>query len=159
MCGIAGFVGEGDRCDLERMTRRLAHRGPDAEGFYRRGGRRGASRASATFDYRSRRRAQPMVEADGRCVIVFNGEIYNHLELRADLEAQGCAFQSDHSDTEVLLHGYCVWGKISFTGSMACGPLRFGMPGRSACFSAATALARSRCSGSGAEARLRSLQN
>jgi asparagine synthase (glutamine-hydrolysing) len=49
--------------------------------------------------------------ADGSCVIVFNGEIYNHLELRAQLEELGCAFQSDHSDTEVLLHGYRVWGE------------------------------------------------
>ena len=49
--------------------------------------------------------------ADGRCVIVFNGEIYNHLELRTQLESLGCVFQSDHSDTEVLLHGYRVWGE------------------------------------------------
>ncbi len=111
MCGIAGFVGEGDRSDLERMTRRLAHRGPDAEGFY--------SEKSDAVHLGHRRLSiidlagggQPMVEADGRCVIVFNGEIYNHLELRADLEAQGRVFQSDHSDTEVLLHGYCVWGE------------------------------------------------
>ena len=111
MCGIAGFVGEGDRSDLERMTRRLAHRGPDAEGFYceEADGVHLGHRRLSIIDLAGG--AQPMVEADGRCVIVFNGEIYNHLELRADLEAQGRAFQSDHSDTEVLLHGYCVWGE------------------------------------------------
>ncbi|HEY5704581.1 MAG TPA: asparagine synthase (glutamine-hydrolyzing) [Terrimicrobiaceae bacterium] len=111
MCGIAGFVGEGDRFDLERMTRRLAHRGPDAEGFYC------AESDAVHFGHRRLSiidlagGAQPMLEAEGRCVIVFNGEIYNHLELRADLEARGRTFQSDHSDTEVLLHGYCVWGE------------------------------------------------
>ena len=111
MCGIAGFVGEGDRSDLERMTRRLAHRGPDAEGFYceKADGVHFGHRRLSIIDLAGG--AQPMVEADGRCVIVFNGEIYNHLELRADLEARGCAFQSDHSDTEVLLHGYCAWGE------------------------------------------------
>ena len=111
MCGIAGFVGEGDRGDIVRMTRRLAHRGPDAEGFY--------SDDSAGVHLGHRRLsiidlaggAQPMAEANGACVIVFNGEIYNHLELRASLEAHGCQFHSDHSDTEVLLHGYCVWGE------------------------------------------------
>ena len=49
--------------------------------------------------------------ANGRCVVVFNGEIYNHLELRAQLESLGCVFQSDHSDTEILLHGYRLWGE------------------------------------------------
>jgi asparagine synthase (glutamine-hydrolysing) len=110
MCGIAGFFGEGDRDDLERMTRRLAHRGPDAEGFHI-----GPNRV-----YLGHRRlsivdlsggAQPMSLSDGRCVVVFNGEIYNHLELRIQLESLGCLFQSDHSDTEVLLHGYKVWGE------------------------------------------------
>ncbi len=111
MCGIAGFIGEGDRGDLERMTRQLAHRGPDAEGFYvddAKGVHLGHRRLSI-IDLAGG--AQPMMEADGRCVIVFNGEIYNHLELRAELEAKGRVFQSDHSDTEVLLHGYCVWGE------------------------------------------------
>ncbi|MGB7789711.1 MAG: asparagine synthase (glutamine-hydrolyzing), partial [Terrimicrobiaceae bacterium] len=111
MCGIAGFIGEGDRGDLERMTRQLAHRGPDAEGFYvddAKGVHLGHRRLSI-IDLAGG--AQPMMEADGRCVIVFNGEIYNHLELRGELEAKGRVFQSDHSDTEVLLHGYCVWGE------------------------------------------------
>lgn len=111
MCGIAGFVGEGDQGDLERMTRCLAHRGPDAEGVH-------IERSQSV--YLGHRRlsiidllggAQPMSMADGRCVIVFNGEIYNHLELRTQLEELGCVFQSDHSDTEVLLHGYRVWGE------------------------------------------------
>ena len=111
MCGIAGFIGEGDRGDLERMTRQLAHRGPDAEGFYVDGakGVHLGHRRLSIIDLAGG--AQPMMEADGRCIIVFNGEIYNHLELRAELEAKGRVFQTDHSDTEVLLHGYCVWGE------------------------------------------------
>ena len=111
MCGIAGFIGEGDRGDLERMTRQLTHRGPDAEGYYVDGakGVHLGHRRLSIIDLAGG--AQPMMEADGRCVIVFNGEIYNHLELRAELESKGRVFQSDHSDTEVLLHGYCVWGE------------------------------------------------
>jgi asparagine synthase (glutamine-hydrolysing) len=111
MCGIAGFVGEGDQGDLERMTRRLAHRGPDAEGFYveEANGVHFGHRRLSIIDLAGG--AQPMCMVDGRCVIVFNGEIYNHLELRNQLETLGCVFQSDHSDTEVLLHGYRVWGE------------------------------------------------
>ena len=111
MCGIAGFVGEGDHGDLERMTRRLTHRGPDAEGFYvqQSDGVHFGHRRLSIIDLAGG--AQPMCLVDGHCVIVFNGEIYNHLELRDQLESLGCVFQSDHSDTEVLLHGYCVWGE------------------------------------------------
>ena len=111
MCGIAGFVGEGDQGDLERMTRRLAHRGPDAEGFHvhQSDGVHFGHRRLSIIDLACG--AQPMCTVDGHCVIIFNGEIYNHLELRNQLETLGCVFQSDHSDTEVLLHGYCVWGE------------------------------------------------
>lgn len=51
-----------------------------------------------------------MHTADGRLTIVFNGEIYNHMELRKELQALGCVFETDHSDTEVLLHGFREWG-------------------------------------------------
>ena len=53
---------------------------------------------------------QPMATPDGELTVVFNGEIYNHAELRAELKARGHVFQTDHSDTEVLLHGYREWG-------------------------------------------------
>jgi len=110
MCGIAGFWGAGGRADLERMTARIAHRGPDADGFF-------VEESSAI--YLGHRRlsiidlscgAQPMATADGRLVIVFNGEIYNHVALRRELQQLGCVFQTDHSDTEVLLHAYREWG-------------------------------------------------
>ena len=111
MCGIAGFIGEGNQGDLERMTRCVAHRGPDAEGFYveQTEGVYLGHRRLSIIDLAGG--AQPMSLANGRCVVVFNGEIYNHLELRAQLQSLGCVFQSDHSDTEVLLHGYRLWGE------------------------------------------------
>lgn len=109
MCGLAGFCGAGERGDLERMTLRLAHRGPDADGFYVAGDVHLGHRRLSIIDLAGG--AQPMATTDGRLVIVFNGEIYNHPELRADLEARGCVFQTDHSDTEVLLHGYREYGE------------------------------------------------
>jgi asparagine synthase (glutamine-hydrolysing) len=114
MCGIAGFVaarGAGDREILERMTRALAHRGPDAEGYFldpERGVHLGHRRLSIV-DLSGG--SQPMSSADDDLVIVFNGEIYNHLELRAELKAKGYLFLTDHADTEVLLEGYREWGE------------------------------------------------
>jgi len=111
MCGIAGFVGAGDGADLRRMTSRLTHRGPDAEGYF--------EKAAAGVFLGHRRLsiidlaggAQPMCSADGQTVIVFNGEIYNHPELRHELLAKGYVFATDHSDTEVLLHAWREWGE------------------------------------------------
>lgn len=110
MCGIAGFAGSGEAADLQRMTRALAHRGPDAEGLW-------SDAASAVFLGHRRLSiidvgggSQPMWTRDGTLGVVFNGEIYNHADLRKELQAAGRVFQSDHSDTEVLLHGYAEWG-------------------------------------------------
>ena len=111
MCGIAGFVGNGDRTDLEAMTRALAHRGPDGEGFHEDPetnvflGHRRLSIIDIAGGY------QPMWNEDGTVAVVFNGEIYNHLDLRRELESRGHRFASDHSDTEVLVHGYEEWGE------------------------------------------------
>lgn len=110
MCGIAGFVGRGDRADLARMTAAIAHRGPDADGHWIN---------DDTAVHLGHRRlsivdlaggAQPMWTADGQLGVIFNGEIYNHADLRAELRAAGHVFQTDHSDTEVLLHAYRAWG-------------------------------------------------
>lgn len=111
MCGIAGFVGEGGRDCLERMTRALAHRGPDAEGYHveAESGLHLGHRRLSIVDLADG--CQPMQTSDGRFWIIFNGEIYNHAELRAELEKKGHAFETDHSDTEVLLHGYVEWGE------------------------------------------------
>lgn len=110
MCGIAGFIGAGGAEDLSTMVAALAHRGPDGEGFF-------IDPDMAV--YLGHRRlsvidlaggAQPMWNEDGTVGVVFNGEIYNFLDLRRDLVAAGHRFRSDHSDTEVLVHGYEEWG-------------------------------------------------
>lgn len=110
MCGIAGFVGAGDGAVLRRMTDRLAHRGPDAEGFFEKpdAGVFLGHRRLSIIDLAGG--AQPMFTADGQTAIVFNGEIYNHRELRLELQAKGHVFATDHSDTEVLLYAWREWG-------------------------------------------------
>ncbi|MBE2180868.1 MAG: asparagine synthase (glutamine-hydrolyzing) [Chthoniobacterales bacterium] len=108
MCGIAGFIGPGTREDLARMTRRLVDRGPDAAGDWEGDGVLLGHRRLSILDLEGG--AQPMWSADESCGIVFNGEIYNYAELRADLAAAGRVFRTDHSDTEVLLEAYAEWG-------------------------------------------------
>ncbi|MBL0141888.1 MAG: asparagine synthase (glutamine-hydrolyzing) [Betaproteobacteria bacterium] len=112
MCGIAGVAGHDPGPHvLQAMTRALAHRGPDGEGFYRCPDRPVAlgHRRLSILDHEGG--AQPMSDAGGTTVVIFNGEIYNHRELRAELERLGHRFRSDHSDTEVLVHGYRQWGR------------------------------------------------
>ena len=113
MCGIAGFCGAGDIADLAAMTAALAHRGPDGVGSF-------AGTCGSAPVYLGHRRLavldlagghQPMFDAAGELGVVFNGEIYNHRDLRAELEAKGHRFRTDHSDTEVLVHGYREWGR------------------------------------------------
>ena len=111
MCGIAGFVGQGSVEDLKRMTDALIHRGPDEEGLWideAKGAYLGHRRLSI-LDLAGGQ--QPMWTRDGRLGIVFNGEIYNFAELRQELEDAGHRFETHHSDTEVLLHGYRQWGR------------------------------------------------
>lgn len=89
------------------MARALVHRGPDAEGFHWADGVGFAFRRLAIID-----RAggdQPIANEDGRVVVVFNGEIYNHHDLRSELERCGHRFGT-RADTEVLVHGYEEWG-------------------------------------------------
>ncbi len=115
MCGIAGFAGAGERDDLERMAGMLAHRGPDAEAFWSEpdGSVQLAHRRLAVVDLDGG--SQPMWTSDERLGVVFNGEIYNHAELREQLEALGHGFRTGHSDTEVLLHAYRQWGESFVT--------------------------------------------
>jgi asparagine synthase (glutamine-hydrolysing) len=111
MCGIVGFCGQGGRADLSAMTDALVHRGPDGQGSF-------IDEEEAVFVGHRRLAVldiagghQPMWNEDGQVVIVFNGEIYNHAELRRELEIKGHVFRSDHSDTEALIHGYEEWGE------------------------------------------------
>ena len=133
MCGIAGFITAGDYNSLgdqERllasMSNTIAHRGPDDEGSWSdlaKGVWLGHRRL-AIVDL-SAAGHQPMKSASGRYVIIFNGEIYNHLLLRQEIEATG-EVQSwyGHSDTETLLVGFDVWG-IQGTVERAVGMFAF----------------------------------
>lgn len=109
MCGIAGYTGRLYDGALERMAHALFHRGPDADGFYHAPAVHLAHRRLSVVDLTCG--TQPMHTADGRLTVVFNGEIYNQQELRLQLTACGHHFQTDHSDTEVLLHGWREWGQ------------------------------------------------
>src|ERR1051325_2151059 len=108
MCGIAGFVGAGDRGTLARMTAALVHRGPDDSGLWNDKDVFLGHRRLSVVDLAGGH--QPMSTSDGDLTVIFNGEIYNHGELRSELKANGHVFRTDHSDTEVLLHGYRQWG-------------------------------------------------
>jgi asparagine synthase (glutamine-hydrolysing) len=116
MCGIAGLLAprsgdaDGITATLQKMTRSLAHRGPDAEGFWREGEVALGHRRLTILDL-SDAGAQPMRSKSGRHVIVFNGEMYNHLDMRRDLAADGATpGWHGHSDTETLLAGITHWG-------------------------------------------------
>src|SRR4030095_4981889 len=110
MCGLSGFAGRGDRDDLQRATRVLRHRGPDGEGLFidPDTGVHLGHRRLAILDLAGG--GQPMWNEDRTVAVIQNGEIYNHIELRHQLIAHGHHFASDHSDTEVLVHGYEEWG-------------------------------------------------
>lgn len=127
MCGFAGYFGKSTVNDFDRekvireMGERMAHRGPDGEGHYVDDMIALAFRRLSIIDLRGG--AQPMYSADGRYVIVFNGEIYNYKELREKLIRNfGCAFRTE-SDTEVLLQTYMIYGEK--TASMLRGMFAF----------------------------------
>ena len=115
MCGIAGILvnnpADLDRADLSRLAAALTHRGPDGEGVWiSSDGRAGLVHLRLAIIDTSERGHQPMQSADGNHTIVYNGEIFNFLELRAELEALGSQFRSD-SDTEVVLEAWRHWGE------------------------------------------------
>ena len=111
MCGIAGcFFSDAGSCDrpvVAAMTASLAHRGPDGDGLLFGDGFAFGHRRLAIVDLAGG--AQPMKADAHETAVCFNGEIYNHKELRASLEVMGYRFTTS-SDTEVLLHGTDAWG-------------------------------------------------
>lgn len=111
MCGIAGIYDRTgqpiDRKLLERMTSSLHHRGPDGHGFFVDRGIGLGHRRLSIIDVQGG--AQPISNENGTLQVVFNGEIYNYLELRKELAALGHLFKTA-SDTEVILHAYEQWG-------------------------------------------------
>src|SRR6202521_814046 len=117
MCGIAGFwspskpAAAGDlHARVAGMTDTLVHRGPDDSGYWvdPDAGLALGHRRLSILDL-SPEGHQPMHSADGRYVIVFNGEIYNFLGIRKELLSLGHSFRG-HSDTEVMLAAFCEWG-------------------------------------------------
>jgi asparagine synthase (glutamine-hydrolysing) len=116
MCGIVGAFRPRRSASgpeiVARMRDEMVHRGPDGAGIWR------AADESCTFGHRrlaiidvSANASQPMVNDEETVALVFNGEIYNHAEIRRELEALGkYRWRTDHSDTEALLHAYQEWG-------------------------------------------------
>lgn len=108
MCGIAGIclldaAARVDRSLLQRMTRVIAHRGPDGESLHFDAGVGLGHRRLSIIDLEGGN--QPIFSADGALAIIFNGEIYNYKELRSELQKDGYRFKT-HSDTEVIVHLY-----------------------------------------------------
>lgn len=114
MCGIAGFVGEGTRDELERMLAAVRHRGPDDQGIEVRPGV-GFVHARLSIVDTSSKGHQPMLvpQDNPEVMITYNGEVYNFEALRKELAAVGRTFVS-HSDTEVILHLYQQYGEKCF---------------------------------------------
>ena len=113
MCGLAGIFGDGARnaALLTAMAEAIAHRGPDDEGIW--------ADEEAAIGLAHRRLSildlspmghQPMASADGRFVIAYNGELYNHLAIRAELQAKRQIEWRGHSDTETLIEAIAEWG-------------------------------------------------
>ncbi|HEU5443908.1 MAG TPA: hypothetical protein VFU61_08785, partial [Steroidobacteraceae bacterium] len=107
MCGICGFNWSDERL-IERMKARLVHRGPDDHGSYVAEGVSLGHRRLSIVDLSEAGR-QPLSNEDGTVWITFNGEIYNHLELRSRLQARGHVFRS-RTDTEAIVHAYEEYG-------------------------------------------------
>ena len=117
MCGIVGWLSSSAAHPvagevLARMRDTMVHRGPDGDGLWVAPGREVGLgfRRLAIIDL-STDANQPMTNEDGSVQVVFNGEIYNHLSLRRELAEKGHRFKTDHSDTEVIVHGYEEWGE------------------------------------------------
>lgn len=111
MCGFVGFTNtvNDDGSLLRSMMDVIVHRGPDSSGKYLDKKIALGFRRLSIVDLSDGE--QPMFNEDGSLAVVFNGEIYNHGELRQELEKAGHSFNTSHSDTEVLVHGFEEWGE------------------------------------------------
>ena len=125
MCGIAGIVNlngaPASEVAIRAMTKAIAHRGPDGEGHWLDGPVALGHRRLSIIDL-SDAAAQPMATDDGRYILTYNGELYNFLELKAQLQQQSVQFTS-RSDTEVILKAIATWGVaktvLKFNGMFA----------------------------------------
>jgi len=111
MCGIGGFYGFRDDRLLKQFSQQLSHRGPDGEGIFQEDNISLLNRRLAIIDIKGG--DQPIYNEDKSAVTVYNGEIYNYLDLRGELEKLGHRFTSK-SDTETIVHGYEQWGEKCF---------------------------------------------
>src|SRR5689334_10907173 len=116
MCGICGQFNFRDRAPVSKqrikaMADSITHRGPDDDGYHFADGLGLGFRRLSIIDLGGGH--QPMSDAEETVWVVFNGEIYNYKELRAELEGKGHRFRTQ-SDTEVIVHGYKQWGKEVF---------------------------------------------
>ena len=125
MCGIAGILSLNPDSALDvslsKMVDTQSHRGPDGQGcWFGRVGRTGVALASVRLAIQDLTVAghQPMMSPSGRQVLVYNGEVYNYLELRRDLEGLGIEFHS-RCDTEVVFQALRAWGQGAFEGFKA----------------------------------------
>jgi asparagine synthase (glutamine-hydrolysing) len=113
MCGLAAIIGldgfRPERWRLEAMAEAIRHRGPDDQGYYESGSVGFGYRRLSILDLTAAGH-QPMLSHDGRYAIIFNGEIYNYVELREELAARGHRFRST-GDSEVLLTAFAEWGE------------------------------------------------
>jgi asparagine synthase (glutamine-hydrolysing) len=123
MCGIAGFLSREPDAQadpiIRRMTGEISHRGPDADGFHVDARAALGHRRLSIIDLAAGQ--QPMYNESGSICIIFNGEIYNHADLRPELERAGHIYQS-HCDTETIIHAYEEWGPdclLRFRGMFA----------------------------------------
>jgi asparagine synthase (glutamine-hydrolysing) len=113
MCGVVGLVAGKNFpfsvAKLEKMASRISHRGPDSHGTWNRDGAYLGHRRLAIVDLTVAGH-QPMMSQDGRYVVTYNGEIYNHLDIRVELEADATIIWRGHSDTETLVEALSRWG-------------------------------------------------
>ena len=115
MCGVCGIVSYSSPPDLlllRRMTGRIAHRGPDGNGYYR--DRHAALGHTRLAIIDTAGGAQPLCNEDGTVWVTFNGEIFNYVELREELRGRGHTFRTA-SDTEVIVHAWEQWGEGCFS--------------------------------------------
>jgi asparagine synthase (glutamine-hydrolysing) len=139
MCGIVGYVNANSsgasREILQKMNQCIVHRGPDEDGFYVKDSVGLAMRRLSIIDLAGGQ--QPIFNRDKTKAIVFNGEIYNFQELRADLEKRGHEFYTN-SDTEAIIHLYDEFGADCVSTCAECSLLRFGTKPTKVCLSPVT---------------------
>jgi len=111
VCGICGFISK-KNINIKDMVQSIIHRGPDFQGVYKDGLIALGHTRLSILDL-SENANQPMISKSGRCVIAYNGEVYNYQALKNELEKEGVTFRT-HSDTEVILEGFERWGTLIF---------------------------------------------